>query len=401
VATEETAVGAVRLRSEGVVTAGKILRGHDLLVRDGRVVGTLARAVGAPGYRLRTVQGYVGAALVDIHTHGAFGVAYEAADADALRHVRRALRRRGVGAFVASFPSLEPAQTAAALARLAPWVGRREPGLATLLGVHLEGPYLAPTRRGAHPAQRLRRPDRDEITAWVDGHPGTVRMVTMAPELPGAEAVIRALRERAVVVAIGHTDADAAAVEAAFGLGARHATHLWNAMGPLGHRAPGAVGAFLASGGTTVELICDGHHIDPRVLALTVRLVGPHRVALVTDAMAAAGLGDGVYRLGDLEARVVDGVARAPDGALAGSTLVLDVAVANAVRWQLAPWAWAQAMASAVPARVIGAEGYGTLAAGAYADLVRLDETGQVAALDAWGEAKDDATEGGGSGDGG
>lgn len=371
----------LRLAAEGVVSGGRRRRGLDLLVRDGRIEGWVPRGAATPGYAVHAVEGDLAPGLVDIHVHGGFGVAAETMDADALVSWRRRLWQRGVAAFVASLPSLAPEEVRERIGRLAPWVGRREAGLATLLGLHLEGPYLSPARRGAHAPDRLRPPDEREMLDWVDAHPGTVRMVTLAPELAGAREVARALAERGVVVALGHTDADADAVEAAFAWGARHATHLWNAMSPLGHRAPGAVGAFLAARGTTVELICDGHHLDPRVVALTVRLVGPHRVALVTDAMAAAGQGDGDYPLGGRTVRVQGGVARAPDGALAGSTLVLDEAVGNVVAWGVAAAPWAHAMASLVPARVVGAEGYGTVRPGAWADLVELDGQGRVRPL--------------------
>jgi N-acetylglucosamine-6-phosphate deacetylase len=206
-------------------------------------------------------------------------------------------------------------------------------------------------------------------------------MVTLAPEAEGGDALAAAVLERGAVAAIGHSDATAEESERAFAAGMRHATHLWNAMPPLGHRAPGVVGAVLESPNVTAELVCDGHHLDRRVVALTVHRLGPHRVCLVTDAMAAAGLGDGTYRLGDLEATVVGGVARAPDGVLAGSTLMLDTAVQNIVAWGVASVPWAHAMASSVPARVIAAEGFGSLGAGSVATLVAVGDDGALAPL--------------------
>lgn len=382
--------GARRYAAEGLLIGGKVVRGRDLLVRAGRVVGQVARSAATPGYRVERAPGLVASGLVDIHTHGAFGVALDAVDParepEALDGLRRALGRRGVAAFVASLPSLTAAGTERQLDRLAPFAGRVQAGLATLLGVHLEGPFLAAARRGAHAARNLRAPDAEALAGWLDRHPGLVRMVTLAPEEPGAGSLAAAVQARGAVAAIGHSDASAGETERAFALGMRHATHLWNAMPPLGHRAPGVVGAVLESAAVTAELICDGHHLDPRVAALTVHHLGPHRVALVTDAMAAAGLGDGTYRLGDLEATVRDGVVRAPDGVLAGSTLMLDTAVRNVVAWKVASVPWAHAMASAVPARVIGAEGFGTLAEGAVAKLVCVREDGLVTPLGAEAE---------------
>lgn len=375
------AAGGVRIQGEGLVAGGKERLGEDLLIRDGRIVGAVGRGQAAPGYRPWPVQGLVAPALVDIHGHGIAGVRFEAADAEALARAREALWQHGVGAFVASLATVPLAQMREALGALAPSLGRREPARATLLGVHLEGPYLAAARRGAHPPALLRPPDIEEACALTDAHPGLVRMVTLAPELPGALDLVQALAKRSIVAALGHTDAGVDAMEAAFALGARHATHLWNAMSPLGHRAPGAVGAILGDRSTTAELVCDGHHLDPRVVRLTVRLLGPHRTALVTDAMAAAGLGDGDYRLGGLPVEVRGGAARLADGTLAGSTLTLDRAVENIVAWDVAGPAAAHAMASGVPAGIVGAEGYGTLGPGAWADLVTLGRDGTVRPL--------------------
>lgn len=379
----------LRYHAEGLVLGGKIVRGHDLLVRGGRVVGQVASSAVTPGYATRVVVALLAAALVDIHTHGAFGVAFDQVDParepEALDSLRASLWQRGVGAFVASLPSLGADAMRAQLDRLAPFAGRVESGRATLLGVHLEGPYLSPRRRGAHAAGNLRAPDPEALGAVMDRHPGLVRMVTLAPEGPRADALIAAVRARGAVAAIGHSDASADESERAFALGVHHATHLWNAMPPLGHRAPGVVGAVLESSAVTAELVCDGHHLDRRVAALTVHRLGPHRVCLITDAMAAAGLGDGTYRLGDLEVTVADGVARAPDGVLAGSTLMLDTAVLNVAAWGAASVPWALAMASAVPARVVRAEGYGSLAEGAVASLVAAGEDGAIRPLAAAG----------------
>jgi N-acetylglucosamine-6-phosphate deacetylase len=378
-------MAALRYRAEGLVLGGKVARGQDLLVRDGRVVGAVATSVVTPGYAPREVPALLASALVDIHTHGAFGVAFDQVEPEhapeALERLRSGLWQRGVGAFVASLPSLGPEHLTRQLDALAPFAGRLQAGRATLLGVHLEGPYLSPKRRGAHAAENLRAPDGAALGRFMDRHPGLVRMVTLAPEAAGGDALAAAVLERGAVAAIGHSDATAEESERAFAAGMRHATHLWNAMPPLGHRAPGVVGAVLESPNVTAELVCDGHHLDRRVVALTVHRLGPHRVCLVTDAMAAAGLGDGTYRLGDLEATVVGGVARAPDGVLAGSTLMLDTAVQNIVAWGVASVPWAHAMASSVPARVIAAEGFGSLGEGSVATLVAVGDDGALAPL--------------------
>ncbi len=376
---------AVRYRAEALIDGGEMASGEDLLVRDGRVVGRVGQEEVTPGYRLERVAGALGAALVDIHMHGGFGVALDQVDPTrepgAVEHLRAELWAHGIGAFVASLPSLQADDLVRQLDRLAPFAGRVEAGMATLLGVHLEGPYLALARKGAHPPENLRAPDADELAGWLDRHPGLVRMVTLAPEAKGGEALVAAAQTRGAVAAVGHSDATADETRRAVAFGARHATHLWNGMPPLGHRAPGVVGAFLESPEATVELICDGHHIDPLVVALTIHHVGPARVTLVTDSMAAAGLGDGVFRIGDYETTVRDGVSRLADGTLAGSTLVLDEAVRNVTAWRAATLPSAHAMASAQPARILGATGFGSLAEGAVAALVTVGGEGAVAPL--------------------
>jgi N-acetylglucosamine-6-phosphate deacetylase len=341
----------------------------DVLLEGERVQALVPREEATPGVPTEPVEGYLAPGLVDIHQHGYGGRSYADPQAEDLEEVRAGLFAHGVRAFLASLPSLPPVKVREQLARLAPQVGREEPGRAVLLGVHLEGPYLSPAHRGAHPRELLRLPSWEEVAEWLDAFPGVVRMVTLAPELPGALEVARQLRRRGVVAAMGHTDADADTAFLALAAGMHHVTHLWNGMGPLHHRRPGPVGAVLSFAGATAELIADGHHVRPEVLALSVAVLGPYRCVLVTDAMQAAGLGDGDYQLGEMPVEVRQGVARTPEGNLAGSTLTLERAVENVVSWGVASLPQAVGMATWVPARVLGTGPWGSWEKGAPAPV--------------------------------
>ena len=253
-----------------------------------------------------------------------------------------------------------------------------------IAGVHLEGPWLSPLHRGAHDPELLRPPTRDEIEALLRAAEGHLRMVTIAPELPGALEAITLLREAGVTVAVGHTDCDADGLREAVRAGAGVVTHLCNAMRPIHHRDPGPIPAALAEPELTVELIVDGVHVHPDVVTLLQRGARA-RVALVTDAMAAAGCPDGAYQLGGLAVSVVDGVARLEDSdALAGSTLTLDRAVRTAHAAGV-PLVDAVVAATLTPARALGLD-RGALVPGAPADLLVLGE--DLVPTSIWREGK-------------
>ncbi|MDT0116365.1 N-acetylglucosamine-6-phosphate deacetylase [Microbacterium sp. PRF11] len=300
--------------------------------------------------------------LVDIHTHGGGGSAFE--DPDAAAAVDRILgvhAAHGVTRLVASLVSAAPIdleQTIGALSAAA------RPGL---LGIHLEGPCLDIDHRGAHDPRALRDPvrlDVDRLTAA-----GRLVQITIAPELPGALDLIRSFAAAGVRVAVGHTGADAATTREAIAAGATLLTHAFNAMPPLHHRAPGPVGVALADEAMTLELIADGTHVDPSLFAPLFR-AAPGRIALVSDAMAAAGVGDGAFRLGGLDVTVADGVARlSGTDTIAGSTLTLDRAV-RGVAAAGVPLAQAVAAATRVPARAVGRDQLGLLEKGCRADAV-------------------------------
>ncbi|WP_378786135.1 N-acetylglucosamine-6-phosphate deacetylase [Nonomuraea fastidiosa] len=249
-----------------------------------------------------------------------------------------------------------------------------------LAGVHFEGPYIAKARCGAHDPTLLREPSPQEFAGLVKAARGHARMVTIAPELPGALDTIRMAADEGVIAAIGHSDADYEQTIAGIDAGATVATHLYNAMPPLGHRAPGPVAALLDDERVTVELINDGVHVHAAMLRLAYEVAGPGRTMLVTDAMSATGLGDGDYVLGPMQVHVRDGVARlAEGGSIAGSTLTMDVAFRRAVQELGMSLPDAVQVTSLTPARVLGlADRIGSIAVGKAADLVVLSDSLQV-----------------------
>ena len=318
----------------------------------------LGDAIVAPGF-------------VDLHVHGGGGASFESGTSDAADVVAATHLAHGTTSMAASLVTDNRDRMVDAVRELALLVqdGR-------LAGVHLEGPWLSPQRSGAHQPGSLASPDPASVDALLAAGDGAVRMVTLAPELPGGIDAVRRLVDAGVLAAIGHTDATYDEARAAIDAGARLGTHLFNAMRPLHHREPGPVGALLDSP-VDVELIADGVHLHPALLR-TVFAAKPGRCILVTDAMAAAGAPDGDYALGQMAVEVRDGVARlangSGDGAIAGSTLTMDAAVRFAVRTAGLPLLDVVHGASTAPARAWGLGDVGALEAGRRADLVVLDE---------------------------
>lgn len=307
----------------------------------------------------------VASGLIDLQVNGAAGVDLTT-EPERVWDLARTVAGWGVTAFLPTLvsPSDDQVRALAGVLDDGPPAGWRG---AVPLGIHAEGPYLAPARRGTHPVGSLRADVPADRGAW----PEAVRMVTLAPELPGALEAVRALAAAGVVVGIGHTDATAEEVRAAVRAGARSLTHCWNAMRPLHHRDPGPVGVGLSDDRLTLGLVADGVHVADEVLALTFRAAAG-RVALVTDATAASGGVDGPARLAGVEVTVSDGVVRNGDGVLAGSATTLDACLRHVAGIGV-PEGVALDAASGVPARLLGARSRGRLAAGARADLVLLD----------------------------
>ena len=309
--------------------------------------------------------------FVDIHVHGGARAAYMSGDQDQAVLVADLHRRHGTTTTMASLVT----GGEAALTRIVTSVAELvDDGL--VAGIHLEGPFLAEARCGAHDPGLLREPEPALVERLLRAGHGTIRMVTLAAELPYAGDAVRRIVGAGARAAVGHTDATYAQAQEAIEAGATVATHLFNAMRPLHHREPGPVPALLEDERVTVELICDGVHLHPAVVRLAIEAAGPSRVTLVTDAMAATGAGDGDYVLGELAVRVEDGVARlVKGGAIAGSTLTMDRAFQFVVREAGVAIEDAVRMASANPAALLGVgDRVGSLAVGYDADLVVLDE---------------------------
>ncbi|MGH8959582.1 MAG: N-acetylglucosamine-6-phosphate deacetylase [Acidimicrobiia bacterium] len=288
--------------------------------------------------------------LVDLQINGAFGHDFTE-DPESMWLVGKKLAEFGVDAFVPTIISSPPGTIERALAVLE--AGPRDDYQgARPIGLHVEGPMLAPSRRGTHPEAFLRMPSLDLIEGWTRA--AGVLMVTMAPELPGARAVVEALLSEGVVVALGHTAATYEEAMAAFSWGVTHITHLFNAMNPFDHRQPGPIGALLAQERVTAGLIVDGIHVHPATVAAAWKWLGPQRLVLVSDAMAAAGLGDGAFSIGKVPVTVNRGRVVNADGRLAGSTLVLDQAVRNLVAYTGCRKEEAIAAASKNPLEILG-----------------------------------------------
>ncbi|MDF6044002.1 N-acetylglucosamine-6-phosphate deacetylase [Streptomyces sp. JH14] len=361
-------------RADSTVLAGARVVLPTGTVENGRVIVDGARISGSAPENARTVElagHWVVPGFVDMHNHGGGGASFTSGTVDEVLTGVRTHREHGTTTLVASTVTGEMdflAQRAGVLSELV------EQG--DLAGIHFEGPFISPCRKGAHSEQLLRHPDPAEVRKLMDAARGTAKMFTLATELPGGLESVRMLAEHGVIAAIGHTDATYEQTVEAIDAGATVATHLFNAMPPLAHREPGPIAALLADERITVELINDGTHLHPAALELAYRHAGASRVALITDAMDAAGFGDGRYQLGPLAVDVRDGVARLVEGgSIAGSTLTLDTAFRRSVTLDRIPVEDVVESISANPARLLGLyDRVGSLEPGKDADLVVLDD---------------------------
>lgn len=312
--------------------------------------------------------------FIDVHVHGGGGFSLQTTDPDEIRNFAQWVSSTGVTSFLAAvvgvpeglpLPQLQTASTA----MKSPAAG------AEMLGIHLEGPFINPLRRGAHDPAWLREPTSESTAAVLDAANGCLRIVTLAPELPGAVAMQQTMLSAGITVSIGHTDADEDLTHDAIKRGAKHATHCFNAMRPLLHRDPGPLGAIIAADDVLGELIADTYHVFPSAMRTLIRALGPDRTVVITDAIAAAGLGDATFSLGDQPAHVEDGVARLDDDTIAGSILTMDQALRNVLALGGLSLADAVRMLTANPARAAQvAERKGFLRPGYDADFIILDD---------------------------
>jgi N-acetylglucosamine-6-phosphate deacetylase len=354
-----------RILVRGLSSHGDLASPSALLLSDGRIAALDADAERLDADRVIDADGLAAApGFIELQLNGIDGLDFTS-DPSSMGRVGVGPARYGVTAYLPTIVTSPRGTVDAALDALPAEV----PGQPVALGLHVEGPYLSPARAGAHDASLLRDPDPDEIASWIAS--GRLRIVTVAPERAGAIEAIAQLTAAGVVVSVGHTDADAATTARAIDAGAAYATHLFGAMAPFHHRAPGAPGALLLDDRVTLGLILDGHHLDPLTVALVARLA-PDRVSLVSDAIAALGLADGEHRLGGRTVEVRGGTARLADGTLAGSATGLDACVRAFANITGSPDA-AVAAVTEVPARLLGDRERGRLEVGARADLVLLD----------------------------
>jgi len=362
----------MKLDVAGALVDGQIVPGR-IEIADGLLTGYglagSGKGIAVPGF-------------VDLQVNGFAGVDFLDADADGYRKAAEALLQTGVTSFVPTLITAPEETLVAALAEV-PEPGTGAPNGSRVLGVHLEGPFLSPWRLGTHPPVGRREPDQALLERLLEA--GPVRVMTLAPELPGALDLIDVLVARGVVVSCGHTDASVELANEAFDRGARTVTHLFNAMRPFMHRDPGIAGAALARDDVIVQIIVDGIHLAPQTTELVWKAAAG-RVALVTDAVAAAGCGDGSYSLGTVELSSNKGAVRGPDGILAGSVLTMIEAVRN-LHALGAPLERVLEAASSVPSRVLGLTDAGRLEVGKPADVVVLDDNLEVESVFVRGEA--------------
>ena len=363
-----------------------------LLIENGRIAAVSSRAqqeIPANATIFDLTHDFPGAILapgyLDIHVHGGNGVDVMRADPSELLRLNRFHAVHGVTGYFPTTVAASLDETCRALELLASAIEAAQSSSgwssdtpqAMPLGIHLEGPFLSHQRRGVHPLQYLVEPTPEIFSRLWQAARGQVRMMTIAPELPGAIEVIAEAARRNVCVSLGHSDATLEAARAGVRAGARHATHTFNAMRPLDHRDPGILGEVLSDDNITADIIADGIHVAPKVVKLFLQAKGLEHSVLITDATAAAGMPDGIYQLGPIQVAVKDGKCTM-DGKLAGSVLTMDRAVRNIT--QFAGWSLRDAVRAATlnATRAVGLAQHGQLVAGAEANIVVLSPEGEV-----------------------
>ena len=356
-----------------LVLADRLDEHGQVVIEDGRIAGIVTgepRLASSVDYS----DAFIAPGFIDLHIHGMAGASVMDGTREALEHMARRMAAQGTTTFLPSTVTESLEVTRRVIVAIRDYMSSPPEGVSQVAGMHLEGPWISPEYKGMQNEAHILPPDLETVDQLLVLAAGTVARVSLAPERPGADAVIRLLREAQVSVSIAHTAATYEQVMAAVDLGATQVTHCFNAMSPFRHRAPGTAGAAMLCDDLYTELIPDGIHVHPAAMRLLIRTKGRERVMLVTDALAAAELSDGVYELGGKEVFVRDGAARLADGTIASSTLTMDAAARDVVRLCGASIVDAIAMASTTPAEAMGWGGQkGKLRVGHAADLVVLD----------------------------
>ncbi|MBB2910518.1 N-acetylglucosamine-6-phosphate deacetylase [Streptosporangium becharense] len=372
-----------------VVTPHQVLDPGWVAVEEGRIAGV---GRGDPPARSGAVLHDLGGRFVlpgfiDLHMHGGGGAQITTDDQEEILTAVAFHRRHGTTSTLASLVTDQIDRMAASVSAIAEIIRSGDTSRGRIVGVHLEGPFLNPAKKGSHHAEHLLAPDRAALRHLLTAGDGTVRVVTLAPELPGGMDLLREVTEAGVIAAVGHTEADYDQARDAFASGARLATHLFNAMRHFHHRDPGPAGAALADENVVCELINDGVHVHDEAVRMAMSAAGSDRVAFVTDATPAAGMTSGRYHLGPVPVFADEGTVKLSDGTLAGSTLTMDATVRHAVRDIGISIVDAAIAAATTPAHLLGiSDRTGAIQPGKDADLVVLDGALRVSAVMAGGE---------------
>ncbi|MFT4112455.1 N-acetylglucosamine-6-phosphate deacetylase [Silvibacterium sp.] len=369
-----------------VITAARLIAPEEVIenpvvvVEDGVIESIAARGAAAlpAGEHVDFAGATLAPGLFDVHIHGSVGHDIMEATPEAFGRIGHFLAARGVTSYLPTTVTAPIDWTLRSLEGLVKFIGSTEYG-AKPLGIHLEGPFLSPHKRGAHAAHQLVEPSVAMFDRFWQAAEGHIRLMTIAPELPGALEVIEHATKLGVRISMGHSDANSDQAAKGTAAGAASATHTYNAMRAFDHRNPGLLGEVLSNDGLYGELICDGLHVAPTAVKIYWKCKGADKAILITDAMAATGMPDGNYKLGELDVRVKDGVCLIGENTLAGSTLTLNRAVKNFAEFTGAPIAEVAKLASRNPARMAGfADQAGALAAGRSADFAVINAKNEV-----------------------
>jgi N-acetylglucosamine-6-phosphate deacetylase len=360
-----------------ILTPDIVLKDHNLVIDSGKILGITPNAPSAPIVdEIIDVKGFfVTPGFIDIHVHGAVGSDTMDATGEAIQGMGNFFSQHGVTSFLPTTVAASASDIQLAIKNVS--AASRSSNGARHLGIHLEGPYLSHEYRGAQPAKHLRSANPDEYKYWFESK--EVRLITVAPEIEGVPDLIRAGKNEGIEFALGHTGATYEQVNADVDFGLRQATHTFNGMPAFHHRYPGALGAVLSDDRIWAQIIADGIHVHPAIVKFLVKAKGIERTILITDAIRATGMPDGDFALGDQMVHVKDGVARTDAGGLAGSTLTMDQALRNVMKFADISLSEALPMATRVPAAAMKLENHkGSIAPGFDADIVVLDETNHV-----------------------